>query len=85
MDPKEVETLITNALEGAHTVVLDPNNDRTHLEAQVVWDGFEGMRLVQRHRAVYQAVQNELDSGRLHALQLTCLTTQEAKERASAG
>jgi len=48
----------------------------SHFNLLIVTDAFDGMRLVQRHQAVYRALQTELDSG-LHALTLKTLTPAE--------
>ena len=61
---------IETALSGASVEILDPRHDGVHLEAVVVWSGFSELSLVDRHRAVYAAVQNLLDSGELHALSI---------------
>ncbi len=72
---KELVTLeylkrkIENGLPGAKVQVLDPRNDGTHLKAVVVYTGFKGKTLIEQHRMVYQALEEEL-KGALHALSL---------------
>ena len=39
-----------------------------HLRVLIVADAFSGMNTLQRHRAVYDALGEEMRSGRLHAL-----------------
>lgn len=42
-----------------------------HLRALIVSEAFEGMNTLQRHRAVYDAMGEEMRSGELHALAIT--------------
>lgn len=42
-----------------------------HLRVLIVASDFEGMNTLQRHRAVYDALGEEMRSGRLHALAIT--------------
>ncbi|MDY0028525.1 MAG: BolA family protein [Pseudobdellovibrionaceae bacterium] len=52
----------------------------SHIEVIIVWDGFEGVPLMDRHRQIYKAVEAELVNG-LHALKLKTLTAGEASKR----
>lgn len=52
----------------------------SHIEVIIVWDGFDGMPLTDRHRHIYKAVDDELANG-LHALKLKTLTVSEASKR----
>lgn len=49
----------------------------SHFNLVIVSPAFEGLRLVRRHRLVYQALGQELEQG-LHALTLKTLTPDEA-------
>ena len=66
---EDLKRKIEKALPGASVQVLDPRNDRTHLKAVVVYSGFKGKPLIEQHRMVYKALQEEL-KGALHALSL---------------
>lgn len=64
-----------SALHAGHAGA--PKGGESHFAAAVVWEGFEGMTRVARHRAVNEAVDKEF-SGRLHALRIKAMTPQEA-------
>lgn len=55
----------------------------THASVEVVWDGFEGKPLPERHRMVYRALGIGRDDADLHALQVRARTFAEA-DRAAA-
>ena len=48
----------------------------SHIEVYIVAEAFDGKSVVQKHRALYKALQTELDSG-LHALKLQVFGTKE--------
>tara|TARA_B100000683_G_C12053151_1_gene375423 strand:- start:58 stop:348 length:291 start_codon:yes stop_codon:yes gene_type:complete len=48
----------------------------SHIEVYIVAEAFDGKSIVQKHRALYKALQVELDSG-LHALKLQVFGTQD--------
>jgi stress-induced morphogen len=49
-----------------------------HLKVVIVSDGFQGKNLLDRHRMVYQALDAPMKDGRIHALELTARTNDEA-------
>jgi stress-induced morphogen len=53
---QRVRKKIEAALPGAKVVLRDFTGEGNHLEANVVWAGFEGMTPVQQHRRVYEAL-----------------------------
>lgn len=73
-------------LEPTHLEVTDfshqhsvPEGGESHLTVVIAADCFRGLRLVQRHRLVYQTLQEELTSG-LHALQIHAFTEDELEQ-----
>lgn len=71
-EPVSLEYLkrrIEDVLPGAKVQVLDPRNDGTHLKAVVIYSGFKGKSLIEQHRMVYKALEEEF-KGALHALSL---------------
>ena len=81
MDPEQIAAMIRTGLQGADVVVDDPRGDRHHFEARVVWDQFEGMNRVKRHRNVYKTLGAAMGSDQIHALAMVCLTPTEFTER----
>jgi len=60
-----------------HAAVRGSSDKETHFNVKVVSSKFEGQSLVKRHRLVYDALADELQSG-LHALSILAKTPQEA-------
>jgi BolA protein len=58
------------------------HGDGSHLFVHVVSPRFAGLRLLERHRLVYQAA-GDLLPGRIHALQLRALTPEEFDQEPS--
>ncbi|MCA9547412.1 MAG: BolA family transcriptional regulator [Myxococcales bacterium] len=79
-----IEQVITEriqaALPGATVELEDLTGTRDHWEAVIVAAGFEGLNRVARQRAIYKAL-GELMHGPIHALTLTTLTPEQAKDR----
>ena len=80
----EIRTHILAALPGAEVNVSDTTGTGDHYAARVVFAGFEGKGLVDRHRLVYGALGAAIEGERaaIHALALTTLTPAEAARRA---
>jgi stress-induced morphogen len=53
---KLVRQKIEAAMPGAAVVLRDFTGEGNHLEASIVWAGFEGMTTLQQHRKVYEAL-----------------------------
>lgn len=68
---------------GHHGVADAQNKIESHFRLEIVSDEFLGMPLPQRHRMVYQLLQEEMSSvgGGVHALQLTTRTVAEQQRR----
>ena len=71
---------LTAAFHPQHLAVLNessmhsvPPGSETHFSVVVVSDAFDGVSLIQRHRAVHSALSTELSSG-VHALSVTART-----------
>jgi BolA protein len=80
---ERIHAQLEEALSPSHIQLVDeshqhsvPAGAQSHFNLLIVTADFEGKRLVQRHKAVYQALRAELDSG-LHALTLKTLTPGE--------
>lgn len=80
MPPKEIETMILNALPGAEVVVEDLVGDGDHLQAIVISDLFQGKTLLEQHQMVYKALKETLKE-QLHALALKTYTVEQWKKK----
>lgn len=56
---------------------VEITGDGHHFEATVVSAAFEGKTTLERHRMVYSAVNDDIQSGALHALSLKTRTPTE--------
>jgi stress-induced morphogen len=63
-----------------HAAVRETAEGETHFNVKIVSPKFEGQSLVKRHRLVYDALADELQSG-LHALSIVAKSPQEAAEK----
>lgn len=66
---------IRKALPDATVSVTDRTGTMDHLMVRVVSDGFKGRNLLDRHRMIYQALDEPMKDGRIHALEITAVTT----------
>jgi BolA protein len=80
---ERIEEALAEHLAPVHTRLLDethkhdvPPDAESHWNLVVVSPRFAGCRLVQRHRAVYDALGPELRAG-IHALTMRTLTPEE--------
>ncbi|GLT54112.1 hypothetical protein SLA2020_273400 [Shorea laevis] len=60
-----------------HAAVRGTAESETHFNVKIVSTKFEGQSLVKRHRLVYDALADELQSG-LHALSIVAKSPKEA-------
>ena len=58
--------------------VTDRTGTMDHLKVRVISDLFKGKNLLDRHRMIYQALDEPMKDGRIHALELTALTRDES-------
>lgn len=82
-----LDGLLRAAFSPLHLEVRDesdghsvPKGSESHARVLVVWSGFEGQRLIARHRMVNEAAAPVLAAG-LHALAVEALTPAEWSER----
>jgi stress-induced morphogen len=73
IEPEKIVEKIQGALADAEVEVTDLTGTRDHYEVEVVSTAFEGKTLIQQHRLIYDALDEELD-GPIHALTLETKT-----------
>lgn len=89
MSRKErIEQLLKNQFSPAHIEVIDesaqhhvPKDAQTHIKLILVSSHFEALSTIKRHRLMYQALNEELQSG-LHALTMHLFTPNEWTQKA---
>jgi stress-induced morphogen len=76
LSAEHIQQRLRNALQ-AEVEVADTTGGGDHFRARVVAPAFEGKSSVERHRMVYAALGAEMQSGALHALELSTFTPAE--------
>ncbi len=76
--PDVLTDFIRKSLPDAVVTVTDRTGTMNHLKVVIVSDGFQGKNLLDRHRIIYQALDVPMKDGRIHALELTARTRDEA-------
>ena len=76
--PDVLTDYILRSLPDAVVTVTDRTGTMDHLKVVIVSDGFHGKNLIDRHRMIYQALNVPMKDGRIHALELTARTRDEA-------
>ena len=66
---------IRKAMPDAQVWVTDRTGTMDHLAVRIVSDVFKGRNLLDRHRMIYQALDEPMKDGRIHALELKAETT----------
>lgn len=72
--PETITEYVRKVLTDARVVVADRTGTMDHLNVRVVSDAFKGKNVLDRHRLIYQALDEPLKDGRIHALELTAET-----------
>lgn len=76
--PDILTDYVRKSLPDAVVTVTDRTGTMDHLKVVIVSDGFHGKNLLDRHRMIYQALDVPMKDGRIHALELTVRTRDEA-------
>ena len=71
--PEDIKGWISAGLENSQVSV---QGDGQHFEATIIYDGFAGKSLVQRHQLVYGVLGERMKS-EIHALSMKTLTPDE--------
>ncbi len=67
---------IRKVLPDAVVTVTDKTGTMDHLMVRVVSDVFQEKNLLDRHRVIYQALDDPMKDGRIHALEITAVTSE---------
>ena len=76
--PDVLTEYLLQMMPDAAVTVSDRTGTMDHLKVVVISAAFAGKNLLDRHRLIYQALDGPLKDGRIHALELTAKTTDEA-------
>jgi stress-induced morphogen len=69
-----VTAYIQQAIPDAQVSVTDLTGTKDHLSVRVVSNAFKGKNILDRHRMIYQALNDPMKDGRIHALELKAET-----------
>jgi stress-induced morphogen len=69
---------VRKSMPDAAVTVTDRTGTMDHLKVMVVSEAFREKNLLDRHRLIYQALDVPMKDGRIHALELTARTKDEA-------
>jgi len=72
--PDVLTSYVRKAMPDASVAVTDKTGTMDHLMVRVVSDHFKGKNLLDRHRMIYQALDEPLKDGRIHALEIKAET-----------
>ncbi|KAL1931290.1 hypothetical protein VTP01DRAFT_10427 [Rhizomucor pusillus] len=76
LNPSTLEIVNESHLHAHHAPMRGNTNPETHFRITIVSEGFKGKSLMQRHRFVYDLLNDELKNG-IHALSLKTKTKEE--------
>lgn len=71
MSPDVLEKRLLDFFSDAEVDVIDLTGGQDHYAVTVVSSDFEGHKLVEQHRLVYDCLRPELESGEIHALKVS--------------
>ncbi|MDA9090884.1 BolA/IbaG family iron-sulfur metabolism protein [Porticoccaceae bacterium] len=78
MSPEEVQALLESALPDCQFQVA---TDGGHFNIVAIGDLFEGKRPVQRQQVIYGALNEQISSGVIHAVNMKTFTQSEWENR----
>ncbi|MEK7870137.1 MAG: BolA family protein [Nitrospirota bacterium] len=76
--PEVLTEFVRKSMPDAMVTVTDRTGTMDHLKVMVVSEAFREKNLLDRHRLIYQALDVPMKDGRIHALELTARTKDEA-------
>ncbi len=74
---EDLTTYIQQSMSDAKVSVQDRTGTSDHFNVQVVSDMFKGKNVLDRHRMIYQALDEPMKDGRIHAVELQAKTNDE--------
>lgn len=74
MNPEDVKTLLESAIPDCQFEVASGGG---HYNITAIGEVFDGKRAVQRQQLIYAALNNEISSGAMHAVNMKIFTPSE--------
>jgi acid stress-induced BolA-like protein IbaG/YrbA len=79
MNPEDVKALLENAIPNCQFEVV---SEGSHFNITAIGEVFEGKRPVQRQQLIYAALNSEISSGAMHAVNMKIFTPSEWQAKA---
>jgi stress-induced morphogen len=76
---------IKRTIPDATVSVIDRTGTKDHFIVRVVSEAFKDKSLLDRHRLVYQSLNEPMSDGRIHALEIQAQTHEETSGTAAQG
>ncbi|KAI9294716.1 bola-like protein [Neoconidiobolus thromboides FSU 785] len=76
-NPTTLEIVNDSHKHSHHTAMRGVTSKETHFRVTIVSSEFKGKNLMQRHRMIYKTLEEEMQDGKVHALQLKTKTLEE--------
>jgi len=77
MTPTQLQMRLEELAPGTRAQVTDLTGTQDHYQATIVSPAFSGKMMIDQHRMIFALVQNEVDSGEVHALTLKTFTPEK--------
>ena len=74
MDKGKIKEIIEETLKGSLAEIEGGEGKYT---ASIIYDGFEGLNIVKRHKLVYSSLDSYIKSGELHAISLKTFVSKD--------
>jgi len=79
ISPETIISYIRKAMPDAVVEIVDRTGTMDHFRVSIVSTAFEGKNLLDRQRFVYNALDEPMKDGRIHALELKSITPNEVE------
>ncbi len=74
LQPLSVEVVDESSQHAGHAAMQGLKQGETHFHVKIVSNAFQDKTLLERHRMVYQLLEDELKNQGVHALSIVALT-----------
>jgi len=81
-EPHEIEKKLKETFSDAHVEVEDLTGTKDHFQVTVVSKAFEGKKLIEQHRMVYEPFEEEI-GGPIHAFSIKTYTPEKWEKKES--
>jgi stress-induced morphogen len=79
ISPETILSYIRKAMPDAVVQIVDRTGTMDHFRVSIVSTAFEGKNLLDRQRFVYNALDEPMKDGRIHALEIKSITPNEVE------